>query len=46
MAWLGFWLFASTLLVCDTYLFAKGYNSIFWTAKTDQEKIIHERDAK
>lgn len=46
MAWFGFWIFLSVLLVCDTYLFDKGYNSIFWTAKTDQEKTIHERNAK
>ncbi len=43
MAWLGFWLFLSTLLVCDTWLFSKGYDAIFWTAKTDAEKVIHTK---
>lgn len=43
MGWLGFWIFLSVLLACDTYLFAKGYESLFWRAKTNQEKIIHQQ---
>lgn len=43
MAWLGFWVFLSTLLVCDTFLFYKGYESFFWKAKTDAEKVIHQK---
>lgn len=43
MAWLGFWIFLSVLLVCDTYLFSKGYESTFWSAKTDVEKAIHKK---
>ena len=39
----GFWIFLSTVLICDTYLFSKGYNSIFWTAKTEQEKRVHQK---
>jgi hypothetical protein len=43
MEWLGFWIFLSTLLICDTYLFAKGYRSIFWAAKTPAEKKLQEK---
>lgn len=43
MAWFGFWIFVSTLLVCDTWLFSKGYNSFFWKAKTEAEQKIHKR---
>ncbi len=43
MGWLGFWIFLSVLLACDTYLFSIGYNSVVWEAKTDQEKIIHSQ---
>ena len=45
MEWLGFWIFLSTLVVCDTYLFSKGYDSFLWVAKTTQEKAIHEKAA-
>lgn len=37
MEWLGFWIFASVFLACDTWLFSKGYNSIFWSWKTAEE---------
>jgi hypothetical protein len=43
MGWLGFWIFLSVLVWCDTYLFAKGYDSVVWTAKTDHEKEIREK---
>lgn len=46
MAWLGFWIFASTFLVCDTYLFSKGYNSVFWEHKTQEEKQLREKVIK
>lgn len=46
MAWLGFWIFLSVFLACDTYLFVKGYDSVLWTAKTDEEKQIREKIRK
>lgn len=41
--WFGFWIFMSTLLVCDTYLFGKGYNSFFWERKTPEEKQLQQK---
>lgn len=29
-------------LICDTYLFSKGYNSFFHSRKTDDEKEIQK----
>jgi hypothetical protein len=46
MAWFGFWIFMSVLLACDTYLFSKGYDSMFWVAKTAEEKQIREQTIK
>lgn len=46
MFWLGVWIFLSTLLVCDTYLFSKGYNSMFWTWKTKEELQLREEVIK
>jgi len=43
MEWLGFWIFLSVFVACDTYLFSKGYNSVIWTAKTDEEKEIRKK---
>jgi len=43
MAWLGFWIFASVFLACDTWLFSKGYDSIVWTWKTQQEHELREK---
>jgi hypothetical protein len=43
MEWFGFWLFLSVLLVCDTWLFSKGYKAFFWSAKTEDEKAIHKK---
>lgn len=40
--WFGFWIFMSVLLVCDTYLYSKGHNSIFWEHKTEEEKQIRQ----
>ena len=45
MAWFGFWIFLSVYLLCDTFLFYKGYESTFWIAKTDVEKAIHTKAA-
>jgi hypothetical protein len=43
MEWFGFWIFASVVFVCDTWLFTKGYNSIFWTWKTKEEQQLREQ---
>ena len=42
MKWLGFWIFMSTLLICDTYLYSKGHEGIFWSHKTAEEKQIQQ----
>jgi hypothetical protein len=43
MEWLGFWIFASVFLVCDTWLFSKGYNSFFWDWKTSEEQQLRKK---
>lgn len=46
MEWLGFWIFASVFLACDTWLFSKGYNSIFWDWKNDKELALRDAAVK
>jgi len=41
MEFLGFCIFASAFMICDTALFLFGYKSFFICAKTDEEKEIH-----
>lgn len=36
--WFGFWIFMAVLLVCDTWLYSKGHNALFWEHKTAEEK--------
>lgn len=43
MEWLGFWIFASVFLACDTWLFSKGYNSLFWDWKTKEEQQLRQK---
>jgi hypothetical protein len=43
MEWFGFWIFASTLVVCDTWLFSRGYNSFLHTWKTPEEKALRKK---
>lgn len=40
LAWLGFWIFLSVLVACDCWLFEKGYNTLFQTHKTNEEKLL------
>ena len=46
LEWFGFWIFLAVLVVCDTYLFTKGYNTLFWEAATEQEKELHDNAGK
>jgi len=34
MMWFGFWIFAAVFIVCDTWVFSKGYDSFLQTHKT------------
>lgn len=43
MAWLGFWIFMSVFMACDTWLFFHGYDSFFWKAKTPAEIELHNK---
>ena len=43
LAWLGFWIFLSVFVACDTYVFIQGYESILHSAKTDHEKELHKQ---
>ena len=46
MVALGFWIFLSVVVVCDAWLFSQGYESSFFSRKTDQEKKIRELKIK
>lgn len=37
-----FWLFAIVFFSVDTWLFTKGYNTMFWQYKTDAEKQMQQ----
>jgi len=28
--WFGFWMFMTVFLLCDTYLYSQGHQSMFW----------------
>ena len=38
--WFGFWIFMAVLLVCDTWLYSRGHETIFWKNKTAKEKEL------
>jgi hypothetical protein len=40
--WATFWIFLTVFLAVDTWLFTKGYNTLFWQYKTDAEKEIQQ----
>jgi len=42
MEWFGFWIFLSVCVAVDAWLFAKGYDSFFFEAKTPEEKKLRE----
>lgn len=39
---LDFWIFLSVCVICDAWLFSKGYNAFFYKHKTDEEKEIRK----
>jgi len=41
MEFLGMCIIFSTWLVCDTWIFLRGYKSTFLVCKTDEEKELH-----
>lgn len=40
MEWLGFWIFAAVLVGCDHWIFSQGYDSLFQSHKTAEEKEL------
>lgn len=40
MEWLGFWIFLSVFVACDTWVFLSGFESFLHTAKTVEEKAL------
>lgn len=36
-AWAAFWIFAAVYVVCDTYLYSKGHDTLLWQHKTPAE---------
>lgn len=51
MRWLGFWIFLAVLVICDSWIFSTGCDSLLQHYKTPEEKelqkaIIAERIKK
>ena len=44
--WFGFWIFMSVFLVCDTYLYSLGHETLFWKHKTAAEKQIQKNQTE
>lgn len=42
LSWLGFWIFLAVFVVCDHWIFSKGYDSFFQKHKTDAEKELQQ----
>jgi hypothetical protein len=40
--WFGFWIFMSVFCAVDTWLFSRGYDTLFYTHKTPEEKQIQQ----
>lgn len=45
MAWFGFWIFLAVYVACETYLYSKGHDTLFFEHKTVAEKAIRDRQA-
>ena len=46
LGWLGFWIFLSVYVVCETWLYSKGHETFFFQHKTDAEKQIQQRQSE
>tara|TARA_R110000850_G_scaffold39090_1_gene101771 strand:+ start:70 stop:240 length:171 start_codon:yes stop_codon:yes gene_type:complete len=44
--WLGFWVFLSVAIICDAWVFTRGYDSFFYSHKTLAEKEIQKSKIK
>lgn len=42
MAWFGFWMFLSVLVICDAWLYDKGHTCLIYDHKTVHEKRLRE----
>ncbi len=42
MAWFGFWIFLAVFMVCDHWIFSRGYDSFFQCHKTPAEKELQQ----
>lgn len=42
LAWFGFWIFLAVLMVCDHWIYAQGYDSLFQKHKTEAELEIQK----
>ena len=45
-AWAAFWLFAAVFVICDTWLYSQGHETMLWTHKTKEEKAIQQRQVE
>lgn len=45
-AWAAFWLCCAVFIACDTYLYAKGHDTLLWQHKTPAEMQIQKRQAE
>lgn len=42
LAWFGFWIFLAVFVICDHWIYSKGYNSFFNTHKTAAEQELQQ----
>lgn len=45
MAWFGFWIFMTVLLVVDAWLYSKGHSCFIYDHVSDEEKRLREAAA-
>lgn len=42
MAWFGFWIFLSVLVIVDAWLYSKGHSCLIFDHTSDHEKRLRE----
>lgn len=46
MAWFGYWIFLSVLIVCDALLYSKGHSCFIYDHKSEHEERLREAAVK
>lgn len=43
LGWFGFFIFLSVVYYCDSKMFMEGYNTFFFSHKTEEEKKLRQK---